>query len=84
MTKLDVENKDTIVGDRTIHVSYDVDVDILKYIDNSEFIWFLRWLDEEHNWSASEIISVVQRPSGYQKQFTEYMQKELGGHDAVD
>ena len=48
--------------------------DIMKIIDNDEFIFFLSWLDEWNNWEAREIISVVQRPSGYQKEYDEYLE----------
>tara|TARA_Y100000401_G_scaffold38325_1_gene28920 strand:+ start:15711 stop:15881 length:171 start_codon:yes stop_codon:yes gene_type:complete len=49
-------------------------MDIMKIINQSEFIFFLKWLDEWENWSASEIISVVERPSGYQKEYDSYLQ----------
>tara|TARA_Y100000401_G_C8242265_1_gene183675 strand:+ start:291 stop:467 length:177 start_codon:yes stop_codon:yes gene_type:complete len=49
-------------------------MDIMKIVDNSEFIFFLRWLADWHNWTASEIISVVERPSGYQKHYDEYLE----------
>ena len=51
-------------------------MDIMKIIDKSEFIFFLTWLAEERNWNASEIISVVQRPSGYQKEYDQYLESE--------
>ena len=46
--------------------------DIMKIIDNDEFIFFLSWLDEWNNWEAREIISVVQSASGYQKEYDAY------------
>jgi len=51
-------------------------MDIMKIIDKQEFIYFLRWLDDHRGWYANEIISVVERPSGYQKQFNEYMEEK--------
>ena len=51
-------------------------MDIMKIIDKSEFIFFLTWLAEERDWNASEIISVVQRPSGYQKEYDRYLESE--------
>lgn len=51
-------------------------MDIMKIIDSDEFIFFLRWLDQDHNWTASEIISVVERPSGYQKEYDQYLESE--------
>ena len=51
-------------------------MDIMKIIDKSEFIFFLTWLAEERDWNAREIISVVQRPSGYQKEYDRYLESE--------
>ena len=49
---------------------------IMKIIDNDEFIFFLTWLAEERDWDARSIISVVQRPSGYQKEYDQYLESE--------
>ena len=46
---------------------------IMDIIDNDEFIFFLQWLDEEHNWSASDIIDVVQSPHKYRKKYQEWV-----------
>ena len=51
-------------------------MDIMKLIDKSEFIFFLTWLAEERDWDARSIISVVQRPSGYQKEYDQYLESE--------
>lgn len=48
-------------------------MDIMKIINDDEFIFFLRWLVDDHNWTGSEIISIVERPSGYQKHYDEYL-----------
>ena len=46
---------------------------------NDMFLHFINWLADEKDWSGSEICSVVGRPSGYKKQFnqfiTEYWEK---------
>ena len=49
-------------------------MDIMKIINDDEFIFFLRWLADWHNWTGSEIISVVERPSGYQQHYDEYLE----------
>jgi hypothetical protein len=41
-------------------------------VDSDEFIFFITWLAEDRNWTASEIVSVVQRPNGYYKEYMEY------------
>jgi hypothetical protein len=46
--------------------------DIMKIIDNDEFIFFLIWLAEEQDWNAREIISVVEKPYSYQNTFDKY------------
>ena len=51
-------------------------MDIMKIIDKSEFILFLTCLAEERDWDARSIISVVQRPSGYQKEYDQYLESE--------
>lgn len=51
-------------------------MDIMKIIDSDRFIFFLTWLAEERNWNASEIISVVQRPNGYQKYYNQYLEEQ--------
>ncbi len=51
-------------------------MNIMKEVDNYNFIFFLQWLDEIKGWEAREIISVVERPSGYQKEFDEYLEYE--------
>ena len=51
-------------------------MDIMKIIEKSEFIFFLTWLAEERDWDARSIISVVQRPSGYQKEYDQYLESE--------
>ena len=51
-------------------------MDIMKIIDKSEFIFFLTWLAEEKDWNASGIISVVQRPNGYQKEYDQYLEEQ--------
>ena len=46
---------------------------------NDMFIHFINWLADEKDWSGSEICSVVGRPSGYKKEYeqfiTEYWEK---------
>jgi|TARA_R100000479_G_C6261626_1_gene156173 hypothetical protein len=51
-------------------------MDIMKIIDSERFIFFLRWLVEERNWEASEIIGVVERPNGYQKYYDQYLEEQ--------
>jgi len=51
-------------------------MDIMKIIDTDRFIFFLTWLVDEKNWEASEIISVVQRPNGYQKYYDQYLEEQ--------
>jgi len=51
-------------------------MDIMKIIDTGRFIFFLTWLAEEKDWNAREIISVVQRPNGYQKQYDQYLEEQ--------
>ena len=52
---------------------------IMDIVDNDEFIFFLQWLDEEHNWSASDVIDVVQSPHKYRKKYQEWQKKLWGG-----
>lgn len=51
-------------------------MDIMKICNGYQFIFFLQWLDQERNWSASAIISVVEKPNKYQKEFDEYLASE--------
>ena len=52
--------------------------DIMKIIDNSEFIFFLTWLVDYKDWSARSIIGVVEKPYSYQKEYDEYLEYEKG------
>lgn len=51
------------------------------YFNSDEFGWFLDWLAEgkcdDHEWSASEIISIVKEPRKYQKQYNQYLKEEV-------
>jgi hypothetical protein len=51
-------------------------MDIMKQVNNYNFIFFLQWLDESRGWEAREIISVVEKPNKYQKEFDEYIEEE--------
>ena len=47
--------------------------------NREEFRWFLVWLDEEKNFNASEIISVMYESHKYQELQIEYLKaKEKG------
>tara|TARA_Y100001963_G_C6741116_1_gene429023 strand:+ start:1026 stop:1187 length:162 start_codon:yes stop_codon:yes gene_type:complete len=48
----------------------------MKICNGYKFIFFLQWLDQERNWNASEIISVVEKPNKYQKEFDEYTKEK--------
>ena len=48
-------------------------MDIMDKVDGYDFIQFLQWLDEEHNWSASSIIDVVEKPFKYQLKWEEFL-----------
>lgn len=51
-------------------------MDIMKKVDSYDFIFFLQYLVDECNWTAREIIGVVEKPHSYQKEFDEYIQYE--------
>ena len=53
-------------------------MDIMDKVNSYEFIFFLQWLDEEHNWTASEIICVVEKPYVYKEKWQEYLNKDKG------
>ena len=48
-------------------------IDIMDKVDGYDFIQFLQWLDREHNWSASSIIDIVEKPFKYQLKWEEFL-----------
>ena len=44
--------------------------------DSDKFRWFLVWLDEEKNWKASVIISVVEKPFKFQREFNIFLKEQ--------
>ena len=49
---------------------------IMERLNSYQFIFFLRWLDEEKGWNASVIIDVVEKPYKYNQEFNIYLEEE--------
>ena len=49
---------------------------IMENLDGYQFIFFLTWLVEEHNFDATEIIGVVEKPYQYREKWAEYIESE--------
>ena len=51
-------------------------MDIMNVLNSSTFVFSLRWLDEEKNWKASVIISVVEKPFKFQREFNIFLKEQ--------
>ena len=49
---------------------------IMERVDSYQFIFFLKWLVEEHQYDADMIIDVVEKPFRFRKEWAEYMESE--------
>ena len=49
---------------------------IMERVDSYQFIFFLRWLREQHNYDVDMIIDVVEKPFRFNKQWAEYIESE--------
>ena len=49
---------------------------IMENLDGYQFIFFLTWLVEEHNFDATEIIGVVEKPYQYREKWAKYIESE--------
>ena len=49
---------------------------IMERVDSYQFIFFLKWLVEEHQYDADMIIDVVEKPFRFRKEWAEFMESE--------
>mgnify|MGYP003153885423 FL=1 len=49
---------------------------IMENLEGYQFIFFLTWLVEEHNFNATEIIGVVEKPYQYREKWAKYIESE--------
>jgi len=49
---------------------------IMENLEGYQFIFFLTWLVEEHNFDATEIIGVVEKPYQYREKWAKYIESE--------
>lgn len=50
---------------------------IMERVNSYQFIFFLKWLVEEHQYGADMIIDVVEKPFRFNKEWAEYLESEV-------
>ena len=49
---------------------------IMEHLNSYRFIFFLRWLAEDHHYDADMIINVVESPYKYRTRWFEFCERE--------
>ena len=49
---------------------------IMERVDSYQFIFFLKWLVEEHQYDAECIIDVVEKPHRFIEEWAKYLESE--------